>query len=143
MPTPSEGRNQPGRRRRKILVRLAPVLCLLIAAGVWIVDVEGPDAYASRNLLPLMLVAVLAAEVLRRGNGRWTAAGWQWPLGVIGFAIPSVGLSLYLHYGYQVDLNGMYSDAVYPRELFRYLPAYTIGAGVLGFLIGWRIGRNV
>ncbi len=143
MPTPSDDAGQRGRRRRKILIRLAPILCLLFAAGVWIFDVEGPDAYAPRNLLPLIVVAALAAAVLRRGNGQWSAAGWQWPLGLIGFAIPSVGLSLYLHFGYQVDLNGMYSDAVYPRELFRYLPAYTLGAGVIGFLIGWRVGRNV
>ena len=66
----------------------------------------------------------------------------SWPLGLIGFAIPALGLSLYLHYGYATDLNGMYSEAVYPKELFRYLPIYTVVAGGIGFAIGWIIGRN-
>jgi len=42
-----------------------------------------------------------------------------------------------------VDLNGMVSESVYPRELFRYLPEYTTGAGAIGFAIGWIVGRNV
>jgi hypothetical protein len=37
----------------------------------------------------------------------------------------------------------MYSQAVFPRELFRYLPIYTFVAGAVGFAIGWIAGRNI
>ena len=36
----------------------------------------------------------------------------------------------------------MFSDAVYPREVFRYLPIYTSFAGAVGAAIGWIIGTN-
>ncbi|MDZ7642753.1 MAG: hypothetical protein U5K76_00020 [Woeseiaceae bacterium] len=70
-----------------------------------------------------------------RGRGHWTGDGWRWPLAIAGYAIPALGLSIYLHYGYAVDLDGMYSDAVYPEELFRFLPWYTVVAGGIGFAI--------
>lgn len=126
-----------------MLVRIAPLALLLLAAAAWIVHVEGAQGYPARNVAPLVLVLAFAWLTLVRGRGVWTGAGWQWPLAVVGFAIPSIGLSLYLHYGYANDLDGMYSEAVYPQELFRYLPAYTLIAGVIGAAIGWRIGRNV
>ena len=126
-----------------VLVRLVPVVLLTIAATAYVVNVEGRDAYALRNVAPMLLVVLLAAVTLRLGNGRWTGSGWRWPLATLGFAVPAVGLTLYLHYGYAVDLNGMYSQSVYPRELFRYLPVYTIFAGGIGFAIGWIAGRTV
>lgn len=126
----------------RFAVRLSPVVFLVLAAIAYVFSVEGPDAYPWRNAAPMLCVVVLAAVVLRRGGGRWTGAGLAWPLGSLGFAIPAMGLSLYLHYGYAHDLNGMYSDAVYPEELFRFLPIYTMVAGVTGFAIGWIIGRN-
>lgn len=109
----------------------------------YVVHVEGDDAYVLRNLLPMLFFLLLAAWTLIQGNGRWTGAGWRWPLGTLGFAIPALGLSLYLHYGYANDLNGMYSEAIYPAELFRFLPLYTLVAGTIGFAIGWIAGRNV
>ena len=129
--------------RALLLVRLLPVAFLLCAGGVYVVHVEGGSAYPWRNLVPYAVVLGLSWVALRRGGGNWTGGGWSWPLGILGFAIPAVGLSLYLHYGYANDLNGMYSDAVFPEELFRYLPAYTLVAGGIGFVIGWRVGRNV
>jgi len=125
------------------LVRILPVLLVITAAIFYIADVEGRDAYVLRNVAPMLLVVLLATITVVRGNGYWTGAGWRWPLGTLGFAVPAIGLSLYLHYGYSVDLNGMYSESVYPRELFRYLPAYTIFAGGVGFAIGWIVGRNL
>jgi hypothetical protein len=125
------------------LVRILPVLLVTTAAIFYIADIEGRDAYVLRNVAPMVLVVLLATITVVRGNGYWTAAGWRWPLGTLGFAVPAIGLSLYLHYGYSVDLNGMYSESVYPRELFRYLPAYTIFAGGVGFAIGWIVGRNL
>ena len=124
-------------------VRLLPVILLALAATAYIFHVEGEQAYAQRNALPMLGVVVLAAITLLRGSGKWAGRGWSWPLGTIGFAIPALGLSMYLHYGYATDLNGMYSDAIYPRELFRYLPMYTVFAGGIGFAIGWIVGRQV
>ena len=122
---------------------MLPVLFVTAAAIAYAAYVEGVAAYPLRNAIPMLLVIIISVLTLYRGGGRWTGAGWSWPLGTLGFAIPALGLSLYLHYGYSVDLDGMFSESVYPRELFRYLPAYTTGAGVIGFAIGWIVGRNV
>lgn len=124
-------------------VRLLPVVFITAAAIAYVVYVEGTTAYALRNTVPMLLLLMLSALSLYKGSGRWAGSGWRWPLATLGFAIPALGLSLYLHYGYSVDLNGMYSESVFPRELFRYLPIYTSGAGAIGFSIGWIIGRNV
>ena len=65
------------------------------------------------------------------------------PLGTLGFAIPALGLSTYLHYAYSVNLDDMFSTAPFPDRVFRYLPVYTLVAGGIGFAIGWIAGRNV
>ena len=126
----------------RFLVRLSPVAFLTAAAIAYVFHIEG-HAYPWRNTLPMLVVLILAITTLLRGRAGWTGAGWSWPLATIGYSIPAVGLSLYLHYGYAHDLNGMYSDAVYPDELFRFLPAYTMVAGAAGFAIGWIVGRSV
>ncbi len=126
-----------------LFVRLMPVVFVTAAAAAYAFYVEGPDAYAARNAVPMFAVLVLAGVTLYRGGGMWTGSGWRWPLATVGFAIPALGLSMYLHYGYATDLHGMYSEAVYPQELFRFLPMYTLVAGCIGFAIGWIIGRNV
>jgi hypothetical protein len=126
-----------------IVARLLPVLFVVGAAMAYVVHIESDNAYAVRNMLPMLVVLALALLTLRIGNGHWAGSGWQWPLGTLGYAIPALGLSLYLHYGYSVDLHGMYSESVYPRELFRYLPIYTSFAGCIGFAIGWIAGRSV
>ncbi len=125
------------------LIRLLPVLLVTVASMAYVGHVEGADAYVARNIMPMLIVIVLSAVTLYRGGGSWTGAGWRWPLGTLGFAIPALGLSLYLHYGYAVGLEGMFDEAIYPLQLFRYLPAYTIVAGAIGFAIGWIVGRNI
>ncbi len=124
-------------------IRLLPVLFITAASMAYVAHVEGADAYVVRNITPMLMVMVVATLALYKGNGSWTGAGWRWPLGTVGFAIPALGLSLYLHYGYAVDLGGVFDDAIYPQELFRFLPAYTVVAGAIGFAIGWIAGRNV
>lgn len=126
-----------------ILIRMLPVLLLTAAAMAWVIYVEGAGAYAAANVLPMLIAAVLAWITLRRGRGRWQGAGWRWPLGTLGFALPAIGLSLYLHYAYAMDHEGMASQAVDPAALFRYLPIYTTVAGATGFAIGWIAGRNI
>lgn len=125
------------------LIRLLPVVLLATAGSVYVFYVEGEGAYAYRNIVPILIVVLLAMITLFRGSGHWAGGGWRWPLATFGFAIPAIGLSVYLHYGYATDLNGMVSNAVYPRELFRYLPLYTMFAGGIGFAIGWIVGREV
>ena len=125
------------------MIRLLPVILLALAAMAYVFHIEGADAYVGRNIVPMSVVVLLSAITLWRGAGRWTGRGWCWLLGTIGFAIPAIGLSLYLHYGYATDMNGMYSNAIYPRELFRFLPMYTMFAGAIGFTIGWIVGRQV
>tara|TARA_R110002096_G_scaffold154_30_gene1016 strand:+ start:14356 stop:14775 length:420 start_codon:yes stop_codon:yes gene_type:complete len=123
--------------------RLLPVVLVAAAAGLWFNDVQDGGEWVLRNLLPLLLLVILAALALHRGAGHWTGAGKRYALGVLGFAVPALGLSVYLHYAYSVNLNGMFTDAVYPERVFRYLPYYTIIAGGIGFVIGWIVGRNV
>ncbi len=126
-----------------LIVRLLPVLLVCIAAGFWFVDVQQGGPWAMRNLLPLAILLALCFVTLRRGNGRWSGAGMRMPLGTLGFAIPALGLTSYLHYAYAVNLNDMFTDAPFPDRVFRYLPVYTVVAGGIGFAIGWIVGRRV
>ena len=128
---------------RLILVRLLPLMLLVVATAVWFNDVQNGGPYVLRNLLPPAILLVLAAITLQRGSGTWTGAGWRLPLGMLGFAIPALGLSVYLHYAYAVNLNDLFADASNPGQLFRFLPAYTLVAGGIGFAIGWIAGKNV
>ena len=130
-------------RVRLTVVRVLPLLLLTIAAAAWFNDVQQGGVYVLRNLLPLVVLLLLATIAVWRGGGRWTGMGWRWPLGLVGVAIPALGLSLYLHYAYSVNLDGMFDAAEQPTRVFRYLPAYTLVAGGIGFAIGWIVGRNV
>lgn len=123
--------------------RLLPVILISIAAGVWFNDVQAGGPHVQRNLLPLGLLIILSGVTLFRGGGRWAGSGKGFPLGLVGYAIPALGLSLYLHYAYSVNLNGMFTDATFPDRVFRYLPIYTLVAGGIGFAIGWIAGRNI
>jgi hypothetical protein len=124
-----------------IIVRLLPVILLVMAAAAWFNDVQDNGQYVLRNLVPPFTVVVLAALALVGGGGRWTGAGWRWPLGTLGFAVPAIGLATYLHYAYAVNLDGLFDGG--SGQLFRYLPYYTFFAGLIGFAIGWIVGRNV
>ena len=128
---------------RLFLVRLTPLALLIVAAGFWINDVQQGGPYVLRNLMPPVVVLLLAAITLYRGKGTWTGSGFRLPLGVAGYAIPALGLSAYLHYAYSVNLNGLFTDATNPEGLFRFLPIYTLVAGGIGFAIGWIAGKNV
>ena len=132
----------PG-RTRLAAIRVLPVLLLTIAAAAWFDHVQEGGPYVLRNLLPPAILLLLATFIVWRGGGRWTGTGWRWPLGLVGVAIPALGLSAYLHYAYSINLDGMFDDAQEPMRVFRYLPAYTLVAGGIGFVIGWIAGRNV
>lgn len=123
--------------------RLLPVVLISLAAGFWFNDVQEGGPYVSRNLVPLLLLVLLCALVLVSGKGHWAGSSKRLPLGVIGYSIPALGLGLYLHYAYSVNLNDMFTDAEFPDRVFRYLPIYTTVAGGIGFAIGWIAGRNV
>ena len=130
-------------RLRWTAIRVLPLVLLMVAAAAWFNDVQAGGPYVLRNLLPPALLLLFATVTVWRGRGNWTGRGWRWPLGLIGFAIPAFGLSVYLHYAYSVNLNGMFDDAEQPARVFRFLPAYTLVAGGIGFIIGWIVGRNV
>ena len=130
-------------RSKYLAVRLLPVVLVCTAAGFWMADVQSGGPWVLRNLLPLAVLVALCYVVLRRGHGRWSGAGMHLPLGTLGFAVPALGLSVYLHYAYAVNLDGMFSDAPYPDRVFRYLPLYTLVTGGIGFAIGWIVGRKM
>lgn len=126
-----------------LVVRLLPVLLVTVAAAAWFYDVQQGGPWFARNVAPLAVLLMLSFLTLRRGGGRWSGAGMRMPLGTLGFAIPALGLSTYLHYAYAVNLNDMFGAAPHPDRVFRFLPAYTLVAGGIGFAIGWIVGRNV
>ena len=128
---------------RLILVRLTPLVLLVAALAFYIHDVQSGGPYVLRNLVPPLMLLALAALTLSRGEGRWTGAGWRLPLATLGFALPALGLSIYLHYAFAVNLNDLFTGASDPGQLFRFLPVYTVVAGGIGFAIGWIAGRNV
>lgn len=128
---------------KALSIRLLPVLLILLAAALWFEDVEEGGRFLARNLIPLLVLLLLAAVTLHRGGGLWSGAGMRMPLGTLGFAVPALGLSAYIHYAYSVNLSDMLSDSQFPGRIFRYLPLYTLFAGGIGFAIGWIVGRNV
>ena len=123
--------------------RLLPVIFVSMAAAVWFNDVEEGGPYVLRNLVPLAILVLLSGLVLFKGGGHWTGSSKRLPLGIIGYAIPALGLAIYLHYAYSINLNDLFTDAVHPDRIFQYLPIYTTVAGGIGFAIGWIVGRNV
>jgi len=123
--------------------RLLPVVLLVSAAAFWFNDVQTGGPYVLRNVVPLGLLLLLSSITLYLGGGRWSGSGKRLPLGLVGYSIPALGLSLYLHYAYSINLNEMFSDAVHPDRVFRYLPFYTTVAGGIGFAIGWIVGREI
>ena len=128
---------------RLITVRLLPLILLTGATGAWFNDVQGGGPYVLRNFVPLIIMLLFALVTLLRGQGSWTGSGWRLPLGTLGFSIPALGLALYLHYAYSVNLNDMFDASESPLSLFRFLPIYTTVAGGIGFAIGWIAGRNL
>jgi hypothetical protein len=126
-----------------IAIRLLPLVLLTAAAGFWFNEVQAGGPYVLRNLAPPGLMLLLALVTLWRGRGHWTGSGWRLPLGTVGFAVPALGLSVYLHYAYSVNLNDMFGAMDNPGQLFRFLPVFTTFAGCVGFAIGWIVGRNV
>lgn len=131
-------------KTRNIIVwRLLPVILISCAAALWFNDVEQGGPFIVRNLIPLVLLVLLSWLTLYRGRGRWFGSGRGMPLGVVGYAIPALGLSLYLHYAYSINLDEMFTDVRHPDRIFQYLPVFTIFAGGIGFAIGRIAGRNV
>lgn len=130
-------------RARLLSLRLLPVLLVIVAAASWFAVVEEGGPYLVRNLIPLFVLLSLTVLTLYRGGGKWSGAGMRMPLGTLGFAVPALGLSAYLHFAYSVNLNDMFTESQFPDRVFRYLPVYTLVAGGIGFAIGWIVGRNV
>lgn len=128
-------------RFRTLVVRLLPVLFIIIAAAAWFNDVQDDSRYLLRNLIPPFTIVLLSVLTLLRGGGEWTGAGWRMPLATLGFSIPALGLAVYLHYAYAVNLDGFFDDGA--GQIFRFLPIYTFFAGIIGFAIGWIVGRNI
>ena len=128
---------------KRLVARLLPVLLVAVAASLWFADVQDGGPWIGRNLVPLAVLVILSYVTLRRGSGRWLGSGMRMPLGTLGYSIPALGLAAYLHYAYAVNLNDMFGGAEFPDRVFRYLPAYTLVAGGIGFAIGWIVGRNV
>ena len=114
-----------GKVSKLIIIRLLPVLLIIASALAYVSHIESPGAYVMRNAVPMIILLFLSMATLYWGGGSWIGAGWRWPLGTLGFAIPALGLSLYLHFAYSIDLNGMFSNAEHSQALFRFLPIYT------------------
>ncbi len=128
---------------RKLAGRFLPFLLAVILLAAWMADIRAGEAYLARNLLPGFVWLALVAWALLHNNGGFFQPDARRMLGALGFAIPAIGLTLYLHIAYQANDSELFGPGSRPDQLFRYLPAYTLVAGGLGFAIGWIVGRNV
>lgn len=129
------------RKLLRLALRLLPVVIVIVGIAAWFNDVQDGGRYLLRNLVPPFTIVLLSALTLHRGGGFWTGSGWRMLLGTVGFAIPAIGLAAYLHYAYAVNLDGLFDQGA--GQLFRFLPIYTFFAGIIGFAIGWIVGRNI
>ncbi|MEL7538470.1 MAG: hypothetical protein AAFZ58_14545 [Pseudomonadota bacterium] len=128
---------------RLIAIRALTVAMPLAAAALFIADVESELDTVARNMVPLVAVLCLAVFALIRNRGRWWRPDPRWPLATLGFAVPAVGLSLYLHILWHYDIDALRTGARDPRLLFAYLPLYTMLAGAIGFALGLIVGRRL
>lgn len=128
---------------RMVAVRFLPFLLAFILLAAWMADVREGAPYLLRNLLPGIVWLALVAWALWHNAGTFFTPDSKRTLGALGFAIPAVGLSVYLHAAFQMQDSELFGPGSRPDRLFRYLPIYTLVAGGLGFAIGWIIGRNV
>ena len=133
MTAETESKSLRPRDRNTLLL----LVLVFIALAAWFADVQNEGPYLVRNLLPPLFVIALVFLGLRRGPQPRIL------LSAVGFAIPAIGLSAYLHYAYSVNLNELFEGASQPEQVFRFLPIYTSGAGVIGAAIGWIVGRNL
>lgn len=124
-------------------LRLLAPFALFVAVG-WLVAEANPTGdYVARNAFPALVVLLGAGAILLRGGGRWSSRGLRWPLALVGFAVPAVGLTAYLHLAFMFDWRNIASAAETPWLLFRFLPYYSMFAGAIGAAIGWIIGRDL
>lgn len=128
---------------RRIAVRLLPLLLVVIVLVAWFADVQQNGPYVPRNAIPPFLGLLPLFIALRGSAGYFRGADPRYVLAALGFAVPSVGLAVYLHHAYAVNLDSLFADARRPVEVFRFLPIYTSGAGLLGAAIGWIAGRSL
>lgn len=115
----------------------------LIAFGIVVAAFGGLAAaanptgvYVARNVAPAGAAWLLLGYIVLR-----RPADARWWLGWLGFLVPALGLSGYLHLAFLYDWRGIASEAVTPALLFRFLPWYAGVAGSIGFGIGWIVGR--
>ncbi|MEM1261191.1 MAG: hypothetical protein AAGH76_02215 [Pseudomonadota bacterium] len=127
----------------QIVIRLAIVVAPLAAAALYIADVERGLGTALRNIAPLFVVLLGALVTLWRNGGSWWQPETRWLLMTIGFAVPSVGLSLYLHHRWALDIDAVRSSARNPRLLFVWLPVLTVVSGAIGAALGRIVGRQL
>ena len=127
----------------QVVARFLPFLLAFIVLAAWIADIREGAPYLARNLVPGVVWLVLVAWALWHNRGAFFTPDARRTLGAIGFAIPAIGLTVYLHAAYQMQDSELFGADSRPDRLFRYLPIYTLIAGGLGFAIGWIIGRNV
>ena len=55
---------------------MAPLVFVIAAVGFWFNDAQDGGPYVLRNLVPPLVVLVLAAVTLWRGGGHWTRGGF-------------------------------------------------------------------
>ena len=109
----------------------------VVAGFAWLAAAANPTGqFVAANIAPAAAAWLLLVWIVLR-----KPADTRWWLGWVGFLVPALGLSGYLHLAFLNDWGGMASGAVTPAVLFRFLPLYAAVAGGIGFWIGWIVGR--
>ncbi|MEM7611464.1 MAG: hypothetical protein AAF270_07295 [Pseudomonadota bacterium] len=120
---------------RSILILMLTSAAFAVFA--WLTVIANPSGdYLLRNVLPGLIAWSVLIYILRRHP-----ADQRWWLGWVGYCVPAIGLSAYLHLSFLLDWGELSTRAVTPALLFRFLPFYVFFAGGIGFSIGWIVGR--
>ncbi|MEL7296224.1 MAG: hypothetical protein AAGJ86_01115 [Pseudomonadota bacterium] len=120
-------------------ILLVDLFCVAaVVAFFWLLTAGNPTTCCrATNATPMVVALVAYVFISRRGLDTrfWFA--------LIGFCLPAIGLSAYLHLSFLFDWQGIASNAITPELLFTYLPIYVMVAGATGSAIGWIVGRFV
>ncbi|MEM7452163.1 MAG: hypothetical protein AAF350_12070 [Pseudomonadota bacterium] len=126
--------------QKQHLMRLRVALIgfsVVVAGFAWLAATANPTGrYVGNNVAPAAAAWVLLVWILMR-----QPVSPRWWLGWVGFLVPALGLSGYVHLAFLNDWRGIASGAVTPELLFFFLPIYAAVAGGIGFAIGWIVGR--
>ena len=119
------------------------ILLTIIFGGlaVIVVATEGSwDKFILWNLLPLLLSCAFLLFIAPKKGGRWKDISRQRVVPAIGFCAGATGLTTLVHLAWFFDWGGTATGSSTAGLIFIFLPAYALGLGLIGLLVGLWFG---